>query len=346
MACSPGQCNSEHVVAVQGEDFFIKLHFLFFLCFRTNEHFRMMCLFQNKHVSFINTFRERHPKMLQFLCQVEACAVQLDQMNMGAKISSVVGSSVGAVGGVLSIIGLALTPVTFGTSMALTLTGVGMGVTSGVNTIVTTATEIGVNRTQKNKASEAFDNFMKDVNVVQECLDKITHEYIDNLQDNLVVGGLKVDGKAAVVAKGIDSLVDCISALKVLQTEKMVATAGKVAATEGKALGSVSKVASDLPEMSQAALQGPLAMSTVARGGLIAVNVLFIGMDVFFIVKDSFCLYKGSETQISKYLRARAALWSSVIDSWQKICDSLERGQQYVEQNQNLLRILFYPDIQ
>lgn len=98
--------------------------------------------------------------------------------------------------------------------------------------------------------------------------------------------------------------------------------------------------------MSQAALKGPLAMSTVARGGLIAVNVLFIGMDVFFIVKDSFCLYKGSETQISKYLRARAALWSSVIDSWQKICDSLERGQQYVEQNQNLLRILFYPDIQ
>ncbi|XP_034448655.1 apolipoprotein L5-like [Hippoglossus hippoglossus] len=119
----------------------------------------MVFLFQEESFcDFISDFSKRQDRMLEFLNDLEEGAIQLDRMNMGAKISSVVGSSVGAVGGVLSIVGLALIPVTAGVSLALTMTGIGMGITSGVNSAVTTVTEIGVNATQQNKAREFSRN--------------------------------------------------------------------------------------------------------------------------------------------------------------------------------------------
>ncbi|XP_075999213.1 uncharacterized protein LOC142992611 [Genypterus blacodes] len=120
---------------------------------RMDEHFRLVFLFQEVSCTgFIREFSERQPTMQQFMKEVEENAVQLDNMKKGAKISSVAGSSVGAVAGVLSIIGLVLIPVTAGVSLVLTLTGVGMGITSGVNSLVTTVTEIGVNSKYKSKA--------------------------------------------------------------------------------------------------------------------------------------------------------------------------------------------------
>ncbi|XP_051243753.1 uncharacterized protein LOC127356217 isoform X3 [Dicentrarchus labrax] len=268
---------------------------------RMNQNFRMVFLFQEESCSgFIDEFTERKPRMLEFLKDLEESAVQLDRMNKGAKISSVAGSSVGAVGGVLSIVGLALIPVTAGVSLALTMTGVGLGVTSGVNSLVTTATEIGVNRTQQKKASEVFKSFMEDVQILQDCLEEVTKRETNPI--DVAVGVGKVLCKAGVVGKGIDSLVDLGSAVKMLKSE--------------------------------------------IRAGLIAANALFLGMDIFFICKDSISLSKGSETEFSQFIRARAALWSSEIDSWQKIHDSLSEGLVRSGKNQIIMETPFYPEME
>lgn len=311
---------------------------------RMDEAFRMVFMFQEECCcSFIDKFSQCQPRMLQFLDELEDSAVQLDQMNKGAKISSVAGSSVGAAGGVLSIIGLALIPVTAGVSLALTMTGVGMGITSGVNSLVTTATEIGVNRTQQKRASETFQKFMEDVKSLQVCLDEVTYQNSNIAEVAFCVG--KVLCKGANVAKGIDSLVDAASAVKVLKSEQLVASAGKAVAEEANALRNVPRVASELPDIGQAAAKGPLALSKTARGGFIALNALFLGMDVFFIVKDSISLAKGSETEVSKFIRARAALWRSEMDVWQKIHDSLEKGQLSFQKKQAILKSQFYLDV-
>ncbi|XP_060945797.1 LOW QUALITY PROTEIN: apolipoprotein L5-like [Limanda limanda] len=223
--------------------------------------------------------------MLEFLNDLEEGAVQLDRMNKGAKISSVVGSSVGATGGVLSIVGLALIPVTAGVSVALTMTGVGMGITSAANSLVTTATEIGVNISQKNKAREVFQKFMEDVHSLQECLDKVTSQA--ELEDNIKKEAL---GFGKVFLKG------CV-------------------------------IGKDIPDIGQAVAKGPLALSKAARAGFIALNALFLGMDIFFICQGSISLANGSETACSKWIRARATLWSSEMDSWKGIHDSLCEGQ-------------------
>lgn len=317
---------------------------LSFLFTRMDPHFRMVSLFQDVSCSsFIKEYTERRPRMLQFLKDLEENAVQLDRMNKGAKISSVAGSSVGAVGGVLSIVGLALIPFTAGVSLALTMTGIGLGITSGVNSIVTTATEIGVNSTQQKKASEVFQCFMDDVQSIQDCLEEVPPEETGQIDVAVEVGKLLC--KAGVIGKSIDSLADAASAAKLLKNEELISSAAKVAVQEGKALRNVPRVASDIPDIGQAAVKGPLALTKSARAGLIAVNALFLGMDIFFICKDSISLAKGSETQVSQFIRARAALWTSELDSWQKIHDSLCKGLLTSENNKVIMEAPFYPEM-
>nr|XP_046272016.1 uncharacterized protein LOC124073666 isoform X3 [Scatophagus argus] len=184
---------------------------------------------------------------------------------------------------------------------SLTMTGVGLGITSGVNSAVTTATEIGVNRKQQKKASEAFQSFMEDVQALQDCLEEVTS------QTKTKIGGS--DTAPGAAGKGIGAFAKSVSAAKLLKSEV-------------------------------------LALSKSARAGFVAVNALFVGMDIFFICKDSISLSKGSEAEVSQFIRARAALWSSEMDSWQKIHDSLCEGQQTSEENKAVLDKHFYPGIE
>ncbi|KAM9745374.1 uncharacterized protein ACNS7B_009764 [Menidia menidia] len=315
---------------------------------RMDPNFRMVFLFQEElYQGFIQEFRERQPRMLEFLGQLEESAVQLDRMNKGAKISSVAGSSVGAIGGVLSIVGLALIPVTAGVSLALTMTGVGLGVTSGVNSLVTTATEMGVNLTQQKKAKEVFQSFMEDVARLQDFLDEVSRQTVAKMETDgvkVAVGVGKIFGKASAIGTNIDALVDMASAAKLLGAEEAIAGAGKVLAQEGKALRNVPRVASEIPDIGSAVAKAPVALSKGARASFIALNALFLGMDIFFICKDSISLARGSETETSQFIRARAALWSSEIDSWKKIYDCLDEGLKTSGKKEAVLETPFYPD--
>ncbi|XP_044213967.1 uncharacterized protein LOC122986704 isoform X2 [Thunnus albacares] len=317
---------------------------------RMDQHFRMVFLFKEKSCcDFISEFSERQPRMLKFLSDLEDSAVQLDRMNTGAKASSVAGSSVGAIGGILSIVGLALIPVTAGVSLALTMAGVGLGITSGVNSAVTTVTEIGVNRKHQRKANEAFQCFMEDVQHLQNCLERVssqTESIKEASKIDVFVGVRKVATSVGGVGKSIDSLVDAASAFKLLKNEELIASAGKVVAQEGKALRNVPRVASDIPDIGQAALKGPLALTNSARAGFIALNALFLGMDIFFVCKDSISLAKGSKTEVSQFIRARAALWHSEMHSWQKIRSSLCQGRLTSQKKQAVLETPFEPEME
>ncbi|MED6251944.1 hypothetical protein ATANTOWER_004952 [Ataeniobius toweri] len=314
---------------------------------RMDEHFRMKFLFQNvSPAGFINTFDGQLPTMLKFLDELEERAVKLDRMNKGAKISSVTGSSVGAAGGVLSIVGLALIPVTAGVSLGLTIAGVSMGVTSGVNSLITSLTEVAVNTTNQKQANGVFQSFMEDFQKIQDCLNEVIKPptgSLDPSKIDVVVGIGRNAQKVGTIGKGIDSIIDAASAFKALKAEEVVASAGKAVLQDGKALRNAATVASDVPDIGQAALKGPLALSKGARGGFIALNALFIGMDIFFIAKDSMSLAKGSETKVSKFLRNRVALFRSQIESWEKIISSLCQSKLTEEENRNILKKPFYP---
>ncbi|XP_057202071.1 apolipoprotein L1-like [Triplophysa rosa] len=355
---------------------------------RMDQNTRLMFLFQENALNFIGFFGQRRSRMEQFLSDLEKSAVQLDRMKFGANISTVAGSSVGVAGGVLSIVGLALAPVTAGVSLALTLTGVGLGVTSGVNSLVTGITETAVNIHHGKNSQSIFQRYMKDVKKIQGRLEKASLERVQipdmiragrlilharivikgndalaEKRNHLVVKVQKRKGTRSAkwpkvvemvtagktvaplvgVGKGIDVLVDAASAVKVLQSEEVIATATKIGLQEAQSARSIPKLAADLPDIGQLAKGTPLALSNSARAGFITANALFIGFDIFFICKDSISLAKGSKSEKAQLIRSRAALWKSELEAWKQIYDSLCIGKLRFRRSQKLLEQPLFP---
>ncbi|KAK3519976.1 hypothetical protein QTP70_009633 [Hemibagrus guttatus] len=301
-----------------------------------DESFRLTFLFDMKAQDFIKLFSERHSRMLQFLSDLDEAAVQLDKMKLGSNISTVAGSSVGIAGGVLSIVGLALAPVTAGASLALTLTGVGLGVTSGVNGIVTIITKMAVNHRQTKKAKKSFIRFRDDVQKILDCMEEVARSEAPIADP---VGGVttqaeavKLPATAGAVGKSIEVIGNAA-----LRSEVVMAKTFNIGFKEAKAGQSIPKLAADLPDIRPLAKGTPLALSKTVRAGFIAVNVLFIGLDVYFICKDSISLSKGSKNKAAQLIRSRSVLWHSEVKAWEKIHDHLCEGSSEFYKNRQIL---------
>ncbi|KAL6476132.1 hypothetical protein MHYP_G00146310 [Metynnis hypsauchen] len=309
-----------------------------------DESFRMSFLFNGKAQRFIETYRGRRSRMVQFLSDLEETAVKLDRMKMGSSISTVAGSSVGIAGSILSIIGLALAPVTAGASLALTLTGVGLGVTSGVTSLVTGITEMAVNSHHGANANNVFQRFMEDVQMILDCLEQAARRqhFLPRLDEgNTALGSAKVIIHAGTVGKGIDALVDGASAVKTLKTEEVARAAVNMGLQEAKAARNIPNLAGDLPDIGRLAKGTPLAMTKAARAGFITLNALFIGLDVLFICKEGVSLAKGEKSEVSQLIRSRSALWRSELEAWDKIHDRLCKGKETFQDNLDILQQSF-----
>ncbi|XP_047656679.1 uncharacterized protein LOC113636481 isoform X1 [Tachysurus fulvidraco] len=314
-------------------------HLLQLINIRTDESFRLTFLFGVKAQDFIKLFSERHSRMLQFLSDLDEAAVQLNKMKLGSNISTVAGSSVGIAGGVLSIVGLALAPVTAGVSLALTLTGVGLGVTSGANSIVTGITEMAVNKHHGKNANSIFIRFMEDVQKIQDCVEEVasSESLIANDVLTKVKVAVKVAASAVSVGKGIDALVDGVSAVKALRSEEIIAKAANVGLQEAKAARNIPQLAADLPDIGQLAKGTPLALSKSARAGFIGLNAFFIGLDVLVICASGISLSKGSKNEVAQLIHSRSVLWRSEVEAWKKIHDHLCNATSCFNNNQEIL---------
>ena len=268
------------------------------------EHFRTVFLFKYKSCSdFINKFSGWEPRMLKSLKHLDGAADNLNYLNQVAKTFSVLGSLVGIGGGILSIYGLTLSPATKG--VPVTKSGAYLGIICTAIIVLAFIIELCWDN-KKKKANELFQSFMADMQSLQRCLKEETNHQLTQIQESeIVVGESMVFGKVRAVIKLIDLLVDI-------------------------------KGASDIPDICQTAVK--------KRFG----NLLLIGANVLSLLTDAFCIYKHgyslvqcSETEVSKIIKARAALWRSQLNSWQKIHDSLHEGQRISEEHQAVLDKLF-----
>ncbi|KAL6476142.1 hypothetical protein MHYP_G00146410 [Metynnis hypsauchen] len=308
---------------------------------RVDESFRMSFLFHEEGQEFIDTYSECRSRMFLFLADLEETAVQLDKMKMGSSISTVAGSSVGAVGSVLSIAGLALAPVTAGLSLGCTVMGVGLGVTSGVNSLVTGITEMAVNKHHGENAKNIFQMFMEDVQKVHDCLDQAASSQhpVPNLDEgNIAFKTGKIFCHVGSVGNSIDDLVEGASAIQILKSEEVVRNAVSMGLQEANAAHSIPKLAVDLPDIGQLAKGTPLAMSSAARFRFIGANVLFIGLDIVSIYKGSESLAKGETSEASQLIRSRSALWLSEMQAWDKIYECLCEGKEMFQTNLEILQ--------
>ena len=189
----------------------------------------------------------------------------------------------------------------------------GLGATSGVASAVTTVTEKRVNAVQQNKASKDLERFMQYVDRIQRCLDKVINQRAEKL--------------------GQDHLDSAKGAMKV------VCSVGGVGSSVHK-IYKVSK-AGKISGIAERAAKGTWATTKVAAG--IWLNVFFIGLDIFTIVKDSISLARGEQSEVSEFIRARAALLRSEVDCWTRIHDSVGTGRKKLESGKEVLQKRFVP---
>ncbi|KAF4096213.1 hypothetical protein G5714_022182 [Onychostoma macrolepis] len=309
------------------------LHHLKQLCeIRRNEDTRLAFLFQDNAQKFTKVFSERHTRMWQLLSDLEDTAVHLDRMKKGAIISTVAGSSLGIVGGVLSILGIVLVPISAGTSLGLTVAGASLGGVGAVDALVTDSTEMVINSKLEQKAQSNATSYMDDMIEIEDCLTEAV-----NSEGPLVkpssVDPHKITHLTFEGIRGSVNVLDTVAAIPVYKSE----TAIQAAAVELRRAHDVPEVAVYLSTTERLATAKILKFATVARRMTGIINFLSIGLDGYSIYKESKSLAKGSESAVSKLIRSRAALWKSELEAWEKIHDSLRIGIETINETRDTL---------
>ena len=94
-----------------------------------------------------------HKNRENTITELQARQQKLKDMTRKVRISRIVGSSVGCIGGCVAVAGLALVPVTFGGSLAITVAGGAVAAIGGLASFGASATSIYITRKQTKKAS-------------------------------------------------------------------------------------------------------------------------------------------------------------------------------------------------
>ncbi|RXN08438.1 apolipo L4-like protein [Labeo rohita] len=299
---------------------------------RMDEHTRLAYLFQEDAQKFTDVFGERRSRMWQLLSDLEDTAVHLDRMKKGASISTVVGSSVGIIGGVLSVLGVVLIPVTAGTSLGLTVAGAGLGGVSVVNALATDSTEMAVNSHHEHKAQSYLKSFKDDMIKIEDCLNELVNSERPLVQPS-GVDAAKIARLTGEVIRGGVNVLDEVAAIPLYKSTKAIS----VAMRELNTARNIPQVATYLSRTEQVAKAK--MMTTVRVVGRISgiINFLFIGLDGYSIYEASKNLAQGSETEVSKLIRSRAVLWKSELEACEKMYDSLRIGKETISKRQEIL---------
>ncbi|XP_030220279.1 apolipoprotein L1 isoform X2 [Gadus morhua] len=230
---------------------------------------------------FNKLFTERAESLWQHVLDLNAIADNLDRFNKKTKIAQITGGSTSALGGVATIAGLALAPVTFGTSLIITAVGLGVATAGGLTSAgagISNQVNNSLDRKKVEKIVEDYQEKMADIN---KCMTFIK-QGIENLRrfdllkmrkhaynrDFPALNNIYEDG--AMLGKAI-----LINANEIMRVVQIANVAGSTAARA-------------------------VQIASMATGVLTG---LFVGMDIYFVAKDSKELKKGAKSEFAAKIR-------------------------------------------
>ncbi|XP_013366738.1 PREDICTED: apolipoprotein L3-like [Chinchilla lanigera] len=217
--------------------------------------------------------------------RLRAIANKVHKVHKDCTVSSVVTSSVGAVSGVMNILGLSLAPFTAGGSLLLSAAGKGLGVVTCAVSVTTSIIEESNICSAEAKASHILSTSEDNVKKLLVAVDKIAPEFIRNCRKFI---------------KNIKDMVENIHSLRrALANPLLVCDAIRFITTGG--------LSAQRAQLVQRALQGT-ALSMTRRARILGVvqGGFFLGMDVYYIVKDSKHLRNGARAPLAEELQQKA----------------------------------------
>ncbi|XP_077083334.1 uncharacterized protein LOC143736519 [Siphateles boraxobius] len=224
-------------------------------------------------------FDRNHQTFTDKVKELDDATDHLEAVHRNTTVGSLVGSSIGAAGGVATIAGLCLAPFTLGASLALTVgavAGVTGGVTGGASNITNTVKQKTL-RQNIEKIINDFKATIKPMVKLMETIYNITEDIeLEKTLNKLdiqrsargAVDMLKMAGGAAVADIGIT----CAEAAKEIRVYVKAVKAARGSASAARAVRATAETAKSL-------------RTTAAFAG--AFSAGFLVLDVYCIVQDS-----------------------------------------------------------
>ncbi|KAE8604828.1 hypothetical protein XENTR_v10014846 [Xenopus tropicalis] len=240
--------------------------------------------------------------------ELRSIADGIDTFHKNATIASVVGSSFGIAGGITTIVGLALAPVTFGASLIVTLVGVGVATAGGITGAASSIADTANIRIKGKRVEEIIQIVQSDIAHLEKLLKSInTH-----IEDMKRLMGVKDADIARVSVRGV------------------------FAAVEITRLAQLASISTTAARAAQIAAQG--AKAAIAVSGVLA--ALFIFVDIAFVAKGAKDLKDGAKAEQAKKIRDVADELETEFEKLQAAALEVQNGFSFVYYNKGSLALM------
>ncbi|XP_073940504.1 apolipoprotein L3-like isoform X1 [Castor canadensis] len=257
---------------------------------------------QEDRERFLNTFPQVKMELEERIKKLRALADKIDKVHKDCTISHVVATSTGAVSGVLTILGLALAPVTAGVSLALSATGIGLRTAAAVTSVATSIVDHSSTLSAKAEAGSLLSTSMDTMKEVKNVLSQTAPRV------------------ASTTTKCIQDLQRIEKSIHVIKLAK----ANSRLAAKAKRLMTTGRISARSTKQVERAFGGTaLAMTKGARMMGAATAGVFLLMDVISLVKESMHLHDGAKTESAAELRQRAEELEKMLEELIQIQESL-----------------------
>ncbi|KAK2895965.1 hypothetical protein Q8A73_015453 [Channa argus] len=231
---------------------------------------------------FNKLFSERAETLWQHVIDLNSIADALDKFNKNTKIAQITGGSTSALGGIATIAGLALAPVTMGTSLIVTAVGLGVATAGGLTSAGAGISNQVNNSMDRKKVEKLVEDYQEKIGDLNKCL-----EFIQQGIENLRKFDL-IKMKKRAYNRDFPALSSSLY--------EDGAMAGKAIVSNANEIMRVVQIAHMAGSTAAKAVQ----IASMATGVLTG---LFVGMDLYFVAKDSKELKKGAKSEFAAKIR-------------------------------------------
>ncbi|XP_057598455.1 apolipoprotein L2-like [Hippopotamus amphibius kiboko] len=258
---------------------------------------------QLDRIRFLEAFPRVKRELEEQIGKLQALADNIDKVHRDCTISNVAATSAGAVSGVLTILGLALAPVTAGISLAVSATGLGLGAAAAVTSVSTSIVERVRISSAETEASRLMSSGVNKEEVFVGLLSKSTPQVVSSTR--------KLIQAVEDIGKNVRGVKVVSANPRLAAHAKRFTTTGHISVRRGK---QVQKVFGGTA----------LAMTKKARIMGAASAGVFLLMDVVSLVKDAMHLQEGAKTESAERLRQQAQELERKLEELTRIYESLQ----------------------
>nr|XP_055026894.1 apolipoprotein L3-like [Misgurnus anguillicaudatus] len=236
----------------------------------------------------INHLREKILQTIKTLYKIledlRALANDLERVHFNTTVGSLTGGVVGLAGGITSVVGLILSPFTFGASLIVTGVGIGTAVAGGVTAGTCNITNMVNRHTNRQKIKMLIKEFQEKINSTVCCIQNIqiaveTLERQFSTSDDAFFNAQPGENIGAQLERGLGGIPEIFHLIE-------IANIGKVAAQAARAVH-------------------------VAEAASGVLSALLLAVDVFFVFLDSKEIYNIHQDKALKESRKASASTSN-----------------------------------